>query len=341
MPCRKDMRECFLWGRICLVGILGILFLGGFPLLGGATEGEVSPDTSPPPSQEILEAPKDRIAQIDEELLLLERDMEGALDEQEKELLNQKAQALRSLRSIIQRHRTLQEKHQVLMGQLQNAQNTASSLYVLEGEPPYSLWVYDKFLDDLELLNEQLLTLRVTQTAGEKEHDHPGHHEPLRSDSSGKTGPQKAPPGSVTGASITESEGFRKIPKALAAFRTVRKESTLSSDNAFSGIHVIFREDPFGSILGLLRFFAFFRFLGEDLQNLFLSCQLTLEMHIHLRKGNLHSLLPEKLRHSMPQLAPHGKPRGVLHVHPEVHVKVQGTIPKFLENHKGLKKIYP
>ena len=163
-------RTFLLGGGILFLGILGILLLGGLPFSGAAaTEGELSPDVPPSPSQEIFEAPKDRIAQIDEELLLVEREMAGALNEQEKELLNQKAQALRSLRSIIQRHRTLQEKHQALMGELQNARNTASSLYVLEGEPPYSLWMYDKFLDDLELINEQLLSLRVTQTAGEKE----------------------------------------------------------------------------------------------------------------------------------------------------------------------------
>ena len=159
-------KKSLLRGGVFLLGI--VLFLG-LPFSGFASENVTSSEVQPSPAEEILEAPKDRIVQIDEELLGVEREMEGALNEQEKELLNQKAQALRSLRSLIQRHGTLREKYQALMGQLQNARNTASSLYVLEGEPPYSLWVYDKFLDDLELINEQLLSLKVTQIAGQKE----------------------------------------------------------------------------------------------------------------------------------------------------------------------------
>jgi len=70
---------------------------------------------------------------------------------------------------MIQRHGTLKEKYETLQEQLGNARSTASSLYVLEGEPPYSLSVYDKFLDDLEVLNEQLLSLKASRLAGQKE----------------------------------------------------------------------------------------------------------------------------------------------------------------------------
>jgi len=143
--------------------------LWGGPSWGVASEDVAAPDMQAASSEEVLPVSQDRLARIEEDLIRVQREMEGALDEQEREMFNQKAQSLRSLRSLIQRHRTLQERHETLLGQLENAQNIASSLYVLEGEPPYALSVYDKFLDDLELIGEQLLSLRVSRLAGQKE----------------------------------------------------------------------------------------------------------------------------------------------------------------------------
>ncbi len=167
-PKHHDARLLF-WRGILVSGFLLAMGLWGFPSWGVASEDVAAPDMQAVSSEEVLPVSQDRLARIEEDLIRVQREMEGALDEQEREMFNQKAQSLRFLRSLIQRHRTLQERHETLLGQLENAQNIASSLYVLEGEPPYTLSVYDKFLDDLELIGEQLLSLRVSRLAGQKE----------------------------------------------------------------------------------------------------------------------------------------------------------------------------
>jgi small-conductance mechanosensitive channel len=167
-PKHHDARLLF-WRGILVSGFLLAMGLWGGPSWGVASEDVAAPDMQAASSEEVLPVSQDRLARIEEDLIRVQREMEGALDEQEREMFNQKAQSLRSLRSLIQRHRTLQERHETLLGQLENAQNIASSLYVLEGEPPYALSVYDKFLDDLELIGEQLLSLRVSRLAGQKE----------------------------------------------------------------------------------------------------------------------------------------------------------------------------
>ncbi len=167
-PKHHDARLLF-WRGIFVSGFLLAMGLWGFPSWGVASEDVAALDMQAVSSEEVLPVSQDRLARIEEDLIRVQREMEGALDEQEREMFNQKAQSLRSLRSLIQRHRTLQERHETLLGQLENAQNIASSLYVLEGEPPYTLSVYDKFLDDLELIGEQLLSLRVSRLAGQKE----------------------------------------------------------------------------------------------------------------------------------------------------------------------------
>ncbi|HOO63538.1 MAG TPA: mechanosensitive ion channel, partial [Synergistaceae bacterium] len=152
-------------------GLLALCLLLGaeIPLFAAVSEDVLPLETQVLSAEPEAPVSQDRLAQIEQELTVTTREMESALNEQERELLNQKAQSLRSLRSMIQRHGTLKEKYETLQEQLGNARSTASSLYVLEGEPPYSLSVYDKFLDDLEVLNEQLLSLKASRLAGQKE----------------------------------------------------------------------------------------------------------------------------------------------------------------------------
>ncbi len=149
--------------------LLGLLLGTSSPLFAAVSEDAVFGEAQPISGERKAAVSQDRLAQIDEELMAVKRELESALNDQELELLNQKAQNLRSLRSLVQRSRTLQEKYKTLTEQLEKARSTASSLYVLEGEPPYSLSVYDKFLNDLEVLNEQIFSLKTSRLAGQKE----------------------------------------------------------------------------------------------------------------------------------------------------------------------------